>query len=130
MNFIYIIILNFRGKATRGTKYSDIKVKFRFILLVEVLKLNGGNSNNKVKACSPSLHLLAFTKDQERELSTIRRRTTCPQTYLSTNTNTKHKEFKSQRSYVRTRHSHKRHTSLDMTAAISLLFFVSFNYDG
>jgi hypothetical protein len=101
--------IQFRGKATRGSKYSDIKINSDLSCWCEVLKLNGGNSNNKVKACRPSLRLLAFTEEQERELSTIRRRTTCSQTYLSTNTHThNHTEFKSQRSYVWTRHSHKK----------------------
>jgi hypothetical protein len=88
MNFTYFIILNFRGKATRGSKYFNIKVNSNLSCWCEVLKLNGGNSNNKVKACRPSLRLLAFTEEQERELSTIRRHTTCTQTYLSTNTYT------------------------------------------
>jgi hypothetical protein len=64
MNFIYIIILNFRGKATRGTKCSDIKVNSGLSCWCEVLKLNGDNSNNKVKACSSSLRLLAFTENK------------------------------------------------------------------
>jgi hypothetical protein len=71
MNLIYFIILNFRGNATRGLKYFNIKVNSDLSCWCEVLKLNGGNSNNKVKACRPSLRLLAFIEDEEHELSTI-----------------------------------------------------------
>jgi hypothetical protein len=88
MIFIYFIIHNCRGKDTRGSKYYDIEVNSDLSSWCEVLKLNGGNSNNKVKACRPSLHLLAFTEDQECELSTMQRHTTYPQTYLNTNTDT------------------------------------------